>query len=442
MDFDSLVQKKKINLSGQSLGDGDLDVLVQVLQKSKVLVDLNLMLNQITLADAKFTDALAENRTLKTLSLYNNQIGKKGAKLLADALAANSTLEQLFLEGNQVGDEGAKSLAQAVMTNTGLEVLILRGNGIGDAGASDLATSFLFNKSLRVVLLGENEIGNAGATSLADALEYNHMIDQIMVDSNPMSNVLELKIRNVLTKPSRKNPSSQPCLPKKVVEHLMAQKDKELAEKNSALKALLSDLVGKDEIISAQSDEGDIIKTLETVIAKKDEDLAKKDEELAIKDRKIERRDIAITSKATEIARRDRILAKKDEQIASLKKTLNSPLELLVMFIERKDNEILSLKAALEKSHAEDVESDDSDDSDDSEECEDSDDSSDEDYEDDDVDQENIAPVQILKNNMAVLSMQNKNVEAATNNDITKEMMVPEIDHDREENLNEREMLA
>ena len=47
----------------------NLDGLIKVIQESKVLEELDLSDNGITLADGKFTDALAKNKTLRVLNL-------------------------------------------------------------------------------------------------------------------------------------------------------------------------------------------------------------------------------------------------------------------------------------------------------------------------------------------------------------------------------------
>ena len=109
-------------------------MLVEVLRKSKVLEQLHLTESHLTLADGKFTDALAHNNTLNHLYLGCNHIGAKGAKRLSDALKVNKTLEKLNLDGNEIGDEGAKHIADALMENVTLEDINLDSNDIGDKG--------------------------------------------------------------------------------------------------------------------------------------------------------------------------------------------------------------------------------------------------------------------------------------------------------------------
>lgn len=56
-------------LRGKGLYDNDLDILIKAIQQSTVLDDLNLYNNKLTLADGKLIDAIANNKTLKWLSL-------------------------------------------------------------------------------------------------------------------------------------------------------------------------------------------------------------------------------------------------------------------------------------------------------------------------------------------------------------------------------------
>ncbi|KAL7537590.1 hypothetical protein ACHAWF_005832 [Thalassiosira exigua] len=317
ISVDQLSKKKKIVLVGKDLDDGDLGTLAEVIEKSEVLEEINLMCNKVTLAEGKFVDALAKSKSLKNLSLYNNRVGPEGAERLAMALRDNRTLEQLFLEGNELGDKGAQYLAGALTTNKKLQCIILRGNEIGDAGAEALANMLVFNRSLTVMLLGENKITNAGATKLAGGLEYNAVMNQLLLDANPISPILDLKIKTVLASSTRKQPQESRALPKQIVEAMIAAKDEEL--------------VAKD--------------------AEKQKALAAKDVEIEGKDRKILRRETVLKAKVAELIR-------KDEEIAQLKKNLSKyeklrqqvrdPIKLLQVYMKAKDAEIASLKSTID----------------------------------------------------------------------------------------------
>lgn len=254
----------------------------------------------------------------------------QGAKRLAKALSNNKTLEQLNLEGAEIGDEGVKHLAAVLTGNGALEVLILRGNNIGDEGVISLATTLIFNTSLRVLLLGQNNISDAGADRLADLLTYNPVLDQIMLDSNKVSDIMELKMRNALSRPNRKTAQDRDVLPKSLVENLITRKDREICEKNADIATL------KDEM-----------STLEATVDCKDQEitlLRQLEEEILILDQKIARRDEALAANAREMAKTNDTLASMAAEITSLKASLEKPMDLLVDLLKRKDEEIYSLK--------------------------------------------------------------------------------------------------
>ena len=169
LNFDDLASKACIDLSFNNLHDGNIDVLVQVLEKSTALKELNLYSNRIALADDAFTNALAANTSLQILSLGSNEIATVGGKRLAAAIKSHTSLKELHLGDNQIGDEGAKGFAVAFTCNTtSIETLGLYGNVITNVGADSLAMSFKMNTSLRVVWLHDNKIGEEGAKKLSE----------------------------------------------------------------------------------------------------------------------------------------------------------------------------------------------------------------------------------------------------------------------------------
>jgi len=146
-DFDKLVKKETINLKGKGLSDDDLDVLIQVIEQSTVLVALSLSDNQLTLSDGKLANAIAKNKSIKRLDLFNNKISHQGIKHLADALKQNNTpLKELYLGCNNIGDEGSKYLADMLAINKTLQEIDLSHNSIGTRDSLDRIESILKNR--------------------------------------------------------------------------------------------------------------------------------------------------------------------------------------------------------------------------------------------------------------------------------------------------------
>jgi len=230
MEFDNLINATKINLSCKNLRDDDLAVIIALLQESKVLQELWLGGNRINLADGKFTDALANNRTLRVLVLGKNQIETEGMKQLANALKVNQTLQGIHLRNNQINDEGAKIFAGALMINKSLQVINLRFNKIGNDGATSLAASIRENKILSQIDLRCNEISASGAKPLADALEMNHTIEILdLEEGNRIGKLMRVRFETIFRDPRRKA---------KQLEMIIALKDWMMAAKEEEIETL------------------------------------------------------------------------------------------------------------------------------------------------------------------------------------------------------------
>jgi len=175
---------KCINRSHKNLRDEDLDEIIKEMETSAVLMELNLNRNQITLADGKFTAALASNTSLQKINLHGNTIGDEGVRSLASALKLNSTLESIILNGNQISKDGAQFLAEALMINKMLRYLNVHGNNIGDEGAQSLAKALKVNNSLVSIDLNQNQISTVGANFLAEALMVNKILENLYMNIN------------------------------------------------------------------------------------------------------------------------------------------------------------------------------------------------------------------------------------------------------------------
>jgi len=75
------------------------------------------------------------------LSLGNNNIGNKGAIVLAALLKSGCAIRRLSLRDNAIGDAGAHALAEALAVNTSLEELDLWGNKLTNVGKARLAAT-------------------------------------------------------------------------------------------------------------------------------------------------------------------------------------------------------------------------------------------------------------------------------------------------------------
>jgi len=284
MDMEFLVKKKRVDLSFQNLHDGNIEILVEVLEKSEVLEELNLWSNFIALTDNKFTNALAQNRTLRVLSLGSNQIACEGAKRLADSIKVNQSLQEIHLGDNNMGDDGAKSFADALKVNTTLQVIGIYGNNIGDQGVESLAASLKNNQNVRTVWLHENKIGDAGARHLADMLRDNHTIEHVFLIGNKITDrrieaEIEKTLADVSGRKSRAADQQLLSAVEKTQDSIVFEstdgKGGSDVAKDAQIVYLKAELKRKDEEIKAQEEEIlELKKILQNQINHKDEEIA------------------------------------------------------------------------------------------------------------------------------------------------------------------------
>ena len=224
---------------------------------------------------------------------------------------------------------------------------------------------------------------------MAETIAYNHVIDQVMLDANPMNDIMQLKIRNVLGKPSRKSISknnNEMGVPKEVVDAQLAFKDDVIATKDAELKAAYVE-----------------IKKLKATLTIKDAEITslnKLKDEIIIKNNTIEERDAMLKSISGELAKKERAITSKDSEIASLKSTLDNPLDILCTYIKNKDEEIASLKGKLEHSISVDSTDD-----------------------DDEEDVENTNPAVVEKKNVNVVLKDNLAIRHKNNSNKEKKML-------------------
>lgn len=266
MNFDQLVKRKCIDLSFNGLHDANIDVLVDVIQKTTELHSLNLWGNRIALDDDKLTDAIAENSTIRVLSLGSNSIESEGGKRLAAAIKVNTSIVELHLGDNRIADEGAEHLADALASNGTIRILGAYGNGIGDKGAKSLAASFKSNKSLRGVWLHENRFGEEGSREIVEAVKKNYDIESIF-----LLNKYDSDIKAILEDPARKEKALEAAEADAATTAVAAARVEDEANSIQKNKQLLEELSSKIAEIAM----------LKAKLDLRDEELKAKNEEIA-----------------------------------------------------------------------------------------------------------------------------------------------------------------
>ena len=156
MSFAKLVLQEELKFDQCSLNDGDLAGLVALVTHPEMAVksrSLSLEDNRLVTEEA-WEKALTEMLTkgsptvLSSLNLGTDNIGIKGAKVVAKALRVNGSLTSLDLYSSRIGKEGIVAVAEALKVNGSLTSLDLQGNNIGPEGGKAFAEALRVNGSL------------------------------------------------------------------------------------------------------------------------------------------------------------------------------------------------------------------------------------------------------------------------------------------------------
>ncbi|HEV2524320.1 MAG TPA: hypothetical protein VGU44_04225, partial [Gammaproteobacteria bacterium] len=138
--------------------------------------------------------------TLRSLSLWENNLGNTGVLALSESLKVNATLRHLDLWQNKIGNAGALTLSESLKVNSVLERLDLWWNEIGDAGALAFAESLKVNRMLRHLNLMYNKIKDKGALALLEGLKKKGTLQHLDLEHNSVNENLITQLNAVLSR--------------------------------------------------------------------------------------------------------------------------------------------------------------------------------------------------------------------------------------------------
>ena len=133
---------------------------------------------------------IISSKSLKSLILSKNQVGKDNGSMFGKHLATNETLEELFLEGNPLSTEFVSSLLEALQLNVTLKKLGLMRSYMGKAIPSQLLTEIR-----NIVALNQAGRGWLRAASVPNAPSSElallpHLLHRTRLESSSLFGVL------------------------------------------------------------------------------------------------------------------------------------------------------------------------------------------------------------------------------------------------------------
>lgn len=150
--------------------NGFINTLTEVLPENPHITQLStLYFNNSALHE--MVDLIRTNKTVKSITMFNNNLDDQNVAQIFDAMRMNTTLTTLDLSNNKITDEGAKTIADFIETNTTLEALSLTHNNITDKGALMILESLKKNKSIKGINLYQNSVSDNVIFSIVSFLQ-------------------------------------------------------------------------------------------------------------------------------------------------------------------------------------------------------------------------------------------------------------------------------
>ena len=138
-------------------------------------------------------------KTLRVITLENNNIDEDAATELAGHLHCNNVLEQLWLRGNELYDKGASVVLQSLHNLSTLLILDLSFNHLSSESADGIAVVISSNCSLQQLWLDGNDLQTRGVVVIAIALKKLSSLRILSLCNNGITDDAAEEISDVIT---------------------------------------------------------------------------------------------------------------------------------------------------------------------------------------------------------------------------------------------------
>ncbi|CAM9481373.1 unnamed protein product, partial [Chrysoparadoxa australica] len=200
---DSSDMMKEIKRPNQSLGDGYIHLISEVLGTLKNLTAINLADNRLTdtgIQDVVKAIATESGRGILALNLSENKLDSVSAEALGDYLNSSScSLQELYLAKADMDDCETHIFMKALERNKSITVLDFSNNTIGGVyekiqnsgtttGGAAIAQALNLNTTLRKLDLSWNRLGRDSGVLLGKALTTNNSLEWLSIAYNAIGN--------------------------------------------------------------------------------------------------------------------------------------------------------------------------------------------------------------------------------------------------------------
>jgi len=240
-----------LNLENNNIGDKGAKAIADLLAKNQTLKSINIGCNyNISITGVKYiANVLKTNQSLTTLDL-NDIVGPNDAKELAQTLKINKSLTAIVLDCNTrdevtMGQEGIEAISDALKNNNTLKSISLWGHDLSTRGIKIIAGVIKENRSLTSIDLGHNDVVGEGMKAIAEALETNKSLSSIKLDNFHDRRDAGVAVKNILFNTiMHKNTSLSEVVLEKPLPEVVSEKLKSNLPREQKMQCVLAAIIG------------------------------------------------------------------------------------------------------------------------------------------------------------------------------------------------------
>ena len=181
-----------LSLSNNGINDKNAKILFAGLQNNNVLKVLNLSYNEIG-EEGLGTNFFSSNKSLDTLILHHNLLGPIGIDYLFNYLISNKhmNLKSLEIGYNGITKEGTEYISKYIKDNQSLMTINIEGNYLCNEGIKIICDSINQKNgknNISFLDLQNNNISNKGCQHISDMLSESPFINGISLRNNLLYN--------------------------------------------------------------------------------------------------------------------------------------------------------------------------------------------------------------------------------------------------------------
>ncbi len=156
--------------------------LVTAIANNRTVTTLILAENDMMDTDAvTFAKGLATDRTLTSLDLSSCALSSEAAVQILGSLGTGSVLKKLNLSHNKINSKVGDAISAAITASKSLTVLDVSYNDLGDKTVSGIGTALHHNTVLTTLKIDSTGAATESLVSLASALTANRMLRKLFI---------------------------------------------------------------------------------------------------------------------------------------------------------------------------------------------------------------------------------------------------------------------